>query len=153
MNQVVKKHFVCPGYRERMPLRLTVNDRTLSGHEYDDVLGERYEFPTRYQQLIQPGVRFVYYRGRRRADGRSGRQEYLGAGVVGTVERSRRDPSLLVCRIEDWCPFTEPLYFKDAEGMWYEPGGVHGGLYWRQGVREIPDDVFDHIVGDASHDA
>ena len=136
-----------------MPLRLTANDRTLSGHEYDDVLGVRYEFPSRYRGIVREGERFVYYRGRRRADGTTGPQVYLGAGIVGPVRASTMNSDYLVCSIEDWQPFDEPLYFKDSEDRWYEPGAAQGGLYWQQGVKPISEDVFVHILRDAAAEA
>ena len=129
-----------------MPLRLTVNDRSLSEHNYDDVLGVRYEFPPRYRCLVASGERFVYYRGRRRSNGRSTPQVYLGAGVIGAVHESESTPGRWACEIKSWDPFAEPVYFKDADGMYYESGGVQGGLYWRQGVRLLLDEEYDRIV-------
>ena len=43
-----------------MPLVLTQNEATESGHAYADVLGESYEYPTRYRNRIREGERFVY---------------------------------------------------------------------------------------------
>ena len=52
-----------------MPLVLTQNELTESGHDYADRLGVEYEYPTRYRNLVRTGERFVYYRGRKRAAG------------------------------------------------------------------------------------
>ena len=71
-----------------MPLVLTQNEATESGHTYADVLGIVYEYPRRYASLVQTGEQFVYYRGRRRATGGTQPQVYLGTGVVGTIARS-----------------------------------------------------------------
>jgi hypothetical protein len=131
-----------------MPLRLTANDFSLSGHRYDDILGVRYEFPARYRRMVREGERFVSYRGRRRVDGTTGRPVYLGVGIVGTVQQSVSKPNHLVCDIADWRPFVEPLYFKDSTGSYYEPGGAQGGRYWQPGVRRIPEDVFTRILRD-----
>jgi hypothetical protein len=95
-----------------MPLRLTANDQTLSGHQYDDVLGVRYEFPSRYRGIIRQGERFVYYRGRRRPDGTTVPQAYLGTGIIGAVRVSTANPDHFVCDVEDWKAFDEPLFFK-----------------------------------------
>jgi Protein NO VEIN, C-terminal len=135
--------------RVDVPLRLTVNDTTLTGHVYDDVLGVRYEFPPRYRNLVRRGERFVYYRGRRRAAGGTQRQVYLGTGIVGDVHPSLRSPERLACEIEDWHPFAEPLPFKDPAGNYYEPGGKRGGFYWQEGVRRIDEEVYQSIVNDA----
>lgn len=68
-----------------MPLILTQNEVNLSEIEYADVLGETFEYPSRYRSKILPGEQFIYYRGRRRADGTHGRQAYLGTGLIGEV--------------------------------------------------------------------
>jgi hypothetical protein len=132
-----------------MPLRLTISEATLSGHEYDDVLGVRYEFPLRYRNLVREGERFVYYRGRRRASSGVQPQAYVGTGIVGTVHSSTRDSQRLVCEIEDWCLFADPLYFKDPAGNYYESGGAQGGFYWQVGVRRLSEAVYERIVSDA----
>lgn len=129
-----------------MPLRLTTNVTNLSGHDYADVLGVRYEYPTQYRNLVTTGERFVYYRGRRRPGGGVQPQVYLGTGIVGPVTPSPAKSGHLVCEVEDWDPFAEPLPFKDPEGRYYEPGADQGGLYWQPGVRRIGPDVFDRIV-------
>jgi hypothetical protein len=129
-----------------MPIRLTISETTLSGHDYDDILGVRYEFPTRYRALVSRGERLVYYRGRRQADGGTQPQVYLGTGIVGAIEASRGDPTRLVCQIDDWSPFPEPLYFKDGSGNYYEEVGAQGGFYWQVGVRHLDDAVYERIV-------
>jgi hypothetical protein len=123
-----------------------VNDRSLSEHDYDDVVGVRYEFPSRYRSLVAAGEHFVYYRGRRRSDGTSTPQVYLGAGVIGAIHQSESTAGRWVCEIEHWQPFVEPVYFKDSNGMHYESGGVQGGLYWRQGVRLLSDEEYERIM-------
>jgi hypothetical protein len=131
-----------------MPLVLTQNEATESGHEYADVLGIAYEYPTRYRRLIRSGERFVYYRGRRTATGFVRPQVYLGRGVIGRI-RDSSTPGRLVCSIEDYEPFTDPLPFK-AGALYLESGarrlGSRAGLYFRQGVREVSDSDFRAIL-------
>jgi Protein NO VEIN, C-terminal len=135
-----------------VPLVLTQNESTESGHSYADELGVEYEYPTRYRNRIRTGEPFVYYRGRRRADGTLQPQVYLGSGVVGLIRPSRVE-GRLVCAIEDFVPFAEPLPFKDA-GEYLEPLGKippdKAGLYFREGVREISDDTYTRILAAAS---
>ncbi|WIM87432.1 hypothetical protein PT015_21745 [Candidatus Mycobacterium wuenschmannii] len=94
-----------------MPLVLTQNEVSVSDIDYADVLGMVYEYPSRYRTLIQPGERFVYYRGRRRANGSSQTPSYLGCGTVGEIaefgERFR-------CTIEDFEEFKKPVHFKEG---------------------------------------
>ena len=130
-----------------MPLVLTQNDATEWGHDYADVLGVLYEYPPEYHQLIRPGSEFVYYRGRRRQGGGTQPQVYLGVGRVGSIHPSPREGRLM-CLIEDYAVFGEPVPFK-VDGRYLEPGatplGGRAGLYYRRGVRKIEPRVFQQI--------
>jgi hypothetical protein len=128
-----------------MPVRLTVNETSLSGSSYDDVVGVRYEFPSQYRRIILPGRRFVYYRGRRTKAGGSQPPAYLGVGVIGEVRVSAQAADRFVCDIDDYRQFPEPVFFKDSSGDYYEPGAT-GGFYWQQGVKDIPDSAYERIV-------
>lgn len=135
-----------------MPLVFTQNEATVEGHEYADELGVAYEYPIRYRNLIRPGEPFVYYRGRRRAEGRPQPQVYLGVGVVGDVRPSSSE-GRLICSVEDFEPFAEPVPFK-LDGTYLEPlGNVppdRAGLYFRQGVRSIDETTFGRILAAAA---
>lgn len=128
-----------------MPLVFTQNEVSLSEIDYADVLGKVYEYPSRYRTLIQPGERFVYYRGRRRADGSSQTPSYLGCGTVGKItEIGER----LQCTIEDYQEFKKPVPFKDGDG-YREPEANHRkaiGFYYQVGVRSIDHKSFEEIV-------
>ncbi len=74
-----------------MPLVFTQNDVSVADIDYADELGKVYEYPARYRKLIRPGEKFVYYRGRRRADGSAQTPSYLGCGTVGEIsEKGKR---------------------------------------------------------------
>jgi Domain of unknown function (DUF3883) len=135
---------------DQMPLRLTMNETTLSGQHYDDVVGVRYEFPQQYRKLVRSGRRFVSYRGRRRVGGGSQPQTYLGVCIVGEVRKAGGRSNRLVCDIEDWRLFPSPLFFKDSSGRYYEPGAARGGFYWQAGVRWIDEAIYERIVRDAT---
>jgi hypothetical protein len=125
-----------------MPLVFTQNEVNLSEHAYADVLGETYEYPSQYR--IQPGEQFVYYRGRRRASGRSATPSYLGVGIVSEVsvigDRFR-------CSITNFRPFTPPLPFKTGDS-YLEPEAntrTAVGFYFQTGVRRLDQNAFDAI--------
>ena len=127
-----------------MPLVFTQNDVSVAEIEYTDVLGEVYEYPARYRTLIQPGEAFVYYRGRRRADGSSQTPSYLGCGIVGNIaefgDRFR-------CTIEEYRPFKRPVPFKSGD-FYREPEANNRtaiGFYYQVGVRPIDQRSFDEI--------
>lgn len=131
-----------------MPIVLTQNEVTESGHEYADVIGLSYEYPTRYAGLIRAGERFVYYKGRRRIGGGTGPQAYLGIGTIGPIMPSPRDDRLLVCRILGYSPFPDPLPFRDASGYLERRANDYAnpGLFFRSGVRAVSEAEFQHLI-------
>lgn len=128
-----------------MCLVLAMNDSSESSIEYADIPYVSYEYPSMYRKRIQPGRRFVYYRGRRKPGGGRQPQVYLGAGIIGEIAESKT-PGRLICQILDAEEFLVPLPFKDEHGVHLEPGGARSG-YFQQGVREIPEDAFQRILG------
>jgi hypothetical protein len=128
-------------------LVLAMNDETESGLDYEDVPYVSYEYPTRYRKRITAGKRFIYYRGRRRPGGGRQPQVYLGTGIIGSVRESST-AGRLVCEILDGNPFLGTVPFKDSSGKYLEPGGEVRG-YYVQGVREIPEAVYQRIVAGA----
>jgi hypothetical protein len=128
-----------------MPLVFAQNEVNVSDNSYADVLGESYEYPARYRNAIQPGERFVYYRGGRRTTGSREVPVYLGAGTVGDVtevgDRFR-------CTIHNYTPFEDPVPFKDADGKYLEPEANNRkavGFYFEPGVRTIDEDAYHAI--------
>lgn len=135
-----------------MPLVLTQNEVTESGHDYADVLGTTYEFPSRYLGLVEEGEAFVYYRGRRKKGKGNYVPAYLGKGTIGRVQESST-PGRLTCRIEDYVAFAEPVAFrrddKYLEGS-APPRGRLTGLYFRPGVRRIDELTYRRICASPS---
>ena len=128
-----------------MPLVFTQNDVSVADIDYADVLGKVYDYPARYRKLIQPGEQFVYYRGRRRADGSSQTPSYLGCGTVRTVTEGGER---FQCTIEDYQEFRHPVLFKVGD-TYREPEANQRtavGFYFQVGVRPIDQHAFDKIV-------
>ena len=125
-----------------MPAVITFSGSTESGHSYADILWESYSFPSRYQRILIPGRRVLFYTGRRSVVGRPD-PRYLGAGTIGNVwdagEKSGRY-RLLQCETVDIVRFPAPVPVKDADGEYLESDAnrtQHVGLYFSQGVRTI----------------
>lgn len=134
-----------------MPAVITFAGSTESGHSYADVLWESYSFPSRYQRILVPGRRVLFYTGRRSVDG-GFEPRYLGAGTVGNVwdtgEKSGRY-RLLRCETVDVLRFPIPVPVKDSGGEYFESGANithHVGLYFSQGVRRISVDSYKRIL-------
>lgn len=126
-----------------MPLVFTQNEVTLTGIEYADVVGEVYEYPARYRNIIEPGEQFVYYRGRRRTAA-TGPQVYFGSGIVNEISAGG---DLFRCSITNYQPFDPPVPFKDGD-RYLEPAANTSsqvGFYFQAGVRPIDQVAFDAI--------
>jgi len=134
-----------------MPLVLTQNEQSAAAVTYDDRLGTSYEFPKKYQKLVQPGESFVYYRGKRPAAGGIQVPHYFGAGVVGAVTPT--DDGRLRCKVTSYRAFGENVPLKQ-DGHYLEPGAngrppKEVGLHFRTGVRTIDQIAFDAILAAA----
>jgi hypothetical protein len=131
-----------------MPLVFAESEVTAAGIAYADRTGISYQYPRRYRRAIQPGERFVYYKGRRKHDGSRAPQVYFGAGVVGESKADPGQTDRFVCEILDYRAFPVPVPFKDAGGQYLESGGHRRG-YFQPGVRTISDQDLGRILEDA----
>jgi Domain of unknown function (DUF3883) len=131
-----------------MPLVLTQNLVTAEGHAYSDVLGLRYEYPTRYARLMTTGEPFVYYRGRRGAPKGEPPCAYIGAGVVGLV--SGPTNGLFTAEIEDYVAFDRVVDFK-VRGQYIEDvpdrkGSATGVFFRGTSVRPVSEEVYQRVL-------
>lgn len=133
------------------PLVLVENERTAEGRydHWQDATGERYHFPNQYKNRMVAGRRFVYYRGKRRADGGTGSPEYFGHGVLGAThldpETDTSEPKARwrwYCEIDEYGPFSEPVPFK-IEGKYIEDIPPN---FWSVAVRELPEGAYRKIL-------
>ncbi|SRR6266568_8249567 len=129
-----------------MPIVLSTNEATASGHAYADITGAAYEYPRRYRRLITSGERFVYYRGRRLPGGGTRRQSYFGVGIIGDIGPSPNRKDRLVATILDFRPFLTEVGLKWSDGKYVEPGGTAGGRYYQLGVRRISEQVWSTVL-------
>lgn len=135
-----------------MPLVLVQNERTAAEayEHWKDVTGEQYHFPNQYKNRMVAGTPFVYYRGTRRANGRRSTPEYFGCGAIGEIWRDEEIPEsdpkrnwAWFCRIDDYVPFRVPVPAKiDNEFIENIPRN-----FWGVGVRELPADTYNRILG------
>ncbi len=134
------------------PLVLVENEVTVDG-EYDhwaDDTGVRYHYPNQYKNRVVTGRPFVYYKGTRRRDGRSGKPEYFGTGVVGRIWRDPDVPESAPkknwkwhCEIEDYRALPASVLAKQGD-EYIE--SIDRYLGWRTGVREISWEAFRRIL-------
>ena len=135
-----------------MPLVLVQNERTAAEayEHWKDVTGVQYHFPNQYKNRMVAGTPFVYYRGTRRTNGLRGTPEYFGCGVIDAMWRDEEVPEsdpkrnwAWFCRIDDYVPFGVPVPAKiDDEFIEKIPPN-----FWGVGVRELPADAYNRILG------
>jgi hypothetical protein len=128
-----------------MPLVFAENEESESGITYQDRTGISYQFPKMYRRIIQPGERFVYYRGRRKRGGGRALQVYFGVGLVGNIAPDPNHPGRLICDVLDYQSFPAALAFKDINGRYFERGAERRG-YFQRGVRAISEDDLRRIL-------
>jgi len=129
-----------------MPLIFAENEITESGVNYADRTGIQYQYPKRlYKNIIKPGERFIYYRGRRTFQSSRSPQVYFGTGVVGDVHDDPADRARLLCDIVDYQLFKEPVPFKFGDDDYLESGGKRKG-YFQRGVRRISERNFQRVL-------
>jgi Protein NO VEIN, C-terminal len=133
-----------------MPLILVQNEVTADpAHDWDDVEGVHYHYPSKYKNKIIEGERFLYYIGVHRADGkRRPHGEYFGTGTIGQIWEDPNKPKSWYCRIEDYERFETPVPAK-IDGAPFETGPSN---LWRDGVRVVEHSTFDAILSIANGD-
>ena len=130
-----------------MPLVLVHNDVVANpAHNWNDVEGVQYHYPSKYQSKIKTGESFVYYRGVHRKEGKRGQAEYVGAGRIGDIwpdsnpGQNRR--SAWYCGIEDYQRFPSPVPAKiDNANLEDIPTNL-----WRDGVRSLDANTYNRII-------
>lgn len=129
---------------------ITENDES----QWDDETGAVYHFPVRAKQMLPPGTKVVYYKGRIRdrrfASTRlSPGPHYFG---IATVDRLVPDPDSskgdLHALLRDHHRFESPVPFADESGYLETPmiQPTRESNYFRDGTRRISEAVYDRII-------
>ncbi len=115
-------------------------------HQWDDVEGVHYHYPSKYRGKIVTGAPFVYYRGVHRPGGKRGPAEYFGAGRIGEIWPDPDRPGAWYCAIDDYQKFAVPVPAK-VDGQNRE---VIAANLWRDGVRRLDPQVHAAILAEAA---
>jgi putative restriction endonuclease len=127
---------------------ITENDES----QWHDVTGVSYHFPRRYRSLLVPGTDVIYYKGvlrkrkfrdRRSSDG----AHYFGTATIGQVyDDATSNKGDLFCEIREFRQFQHAVDIRH-DGEFLESIPVNRkAFYWRDGVREITEDVYQRIT-------
>jgi hypothetical protein len=108
------------------------------GSDYQDKIGRTYHFPRRYYSLLTlSDAQFVYYEPRQ-----SGKGEYFGYGRVGSIAQDPSQKDLYFAELLDYRPFSEPVPYKDEEGIHVEESLPKLA---QLAVRKVDEDVFEDL--------
>lgn len=127
---------------------LTENDTSA----WEDVTGERYHFPNKYQRLVLTGATVLYYKCAMKdksfKDQRlSVKQHYFGTARIGNVYPDPAKRGNFFADIIDYVPFEQVVYFKDENDRYFEEGAYLSSNYWRDAaVRKINRTIFERIL-------
>lgn len=129
-----------------MPTIIVENDIS----QWDDRTGEVYHFPKRYRDLLLPGERVIYYKGRMKdksfeASRLSKSPHYFGIAEIGTVISINNDKELLA-EIINFRPFVKAVDFQKNNEYLEEIPKSKEKNYWRDGVRKIDEDTYNEIL-------
>lgn len=118
--------------------------------KWDDKTGDVYHFPERYLEILKPGTKVIYYKGRLtdekfRYKRLSNDPHYFGTAQIGKVTQEPGTTNYYA-KIEKYSLFLKAVPFK-INGKYIEqiPKG-HEKNYWRRGVRSITENVYNRIV-------
>lgn len=129
-----------------MPTIIVENDTS----QWDDVTGEVYHFPKRYKNLLLSGEKVIYYKGKIKdksfEKGRlSNAPHYFGIAEIGDV-RAINDGKELLATIVNFRPFITAVEFKKNDEYLEKIPKNKEKNYWRDGVRSIDDNTYEHII-------
>lgn len=124
----------------------------ISGNSrYDDLITERYHFPSKYHSTAKEVEGdWILYRETRDA---GGRKAYIATAFVERIDQDNADPTHYYARVRDYLPFDDIVPYRDREGRFAErllremASPKDAGRTLRgQSVRTIDNDDFVAIV-------
>jgi len=124
----------------------------ISGNSrYDDLITERYHFPSQYlPQARQLENDWILYRETRVS---GGRMAYIATAFVERIDPDEADPTHYYARVRDYLPFDDVVSYRDKDGRFAErflremarPGDA-GRTLRGKSVRTLDGDDFVAIV-------
>ena len=111
--------------------------------EWKDQTGIKYHFPNRYKNLLLPGTKVIYYKGRQRSsiyrDKRlTSEAHYFRIAAIDSVAvDSASTKNDFYATISDFTPFSKPVLAQDQNGFLETIPDNRVNNYWRDGVRQI----------------
>ena len=120
--------------------------------QWEDQTGVLYHFPKRYEKYLKPGTPAIYYKGRIKLKQFSDKRlsddpHYFGTATIGQVYPDQSSAKGdLFATIEGFKSFASPVLAKQNNSYLEEIPESRKSNYWRDGVRQISQAVFDRIL-------
>lgn len=129
-----------------MPSIIVENDIS----KWDDRTGEMYHFPKRYKDLLKPGEKVIYYKGKLKDkqfshNRLSNNQHYFGIAEIGKVILSKKGTELYA-EIINYQKFKTAVSFKLNDQYIEQIPENKRKNYWRDGVRIISEEIYQQII-------
>jgi putative restriction endonuclease len=125
------------------------------GSGYDDVVEERYHFPSTYLNQVERSVgdSIIYYEPRRKLDTSGGRQAYFAVARVVGIERDASREGHYYALMSDYLDFDQAVPFRQSDGYFEAileraDGETNRGAFGRS-VRGLSEQEFDRILRSA----
>lgn len=125
--------------------------------KWDDETGVRYNFPKNYKGKLQPGTKFIYYKGKLQNEQYRNKREsvdpyYFGVGVVGEIYPNENKKNEYYSDLLAYEEFESSVPAKiDGEFLEEIPESQETD-FWRNSVRWISEERFNLILGKADMD-
>ena len=116
--------------------------------QWDDKIGEHYNFPRKYKNLDLEGSIFLYYHGKNNDPfdlTKKSDPMYFGLGRLGEKMFSIEQDSYFI-KIEKLTLFRSKVSFKNSRGYLEEIPESKSSNYFRDGIRELSEDNFIQII-------
>ncbi len=121
--------------------------------QWHDETGIKYHFPNKYLDYLQPGTKVIYYKGRQKTKKFKGHRltskpHYFGIATIKAIisdKQSEKKDYYAILR--NFTAFEEAVLIREKNGHLIEeiPQNRESN-YWRDGVRQIDEDIYLKIL-------
>jgi len=127
---------------------ITENDAS----QWHDETGIKYHFPNKYLDYLLPGTKLIYYKGRVKTQQFKGlrlssQPHYFGIATIKAVtpdKQSKKKDYYAI--LKNFTAFEQPVLTKENGHLLEDIPQNRETNYWRDGVRQIDEDIYLKIL-------
>lgn len=138
---------------ETMYIIITENDES----QWDDQTGLLYNFPSKYINLLKPGAKAIYYKGKLKNTAYKTKRlatepHYFGICTIGEIfPDTSTKKNEYFAQILDYQEFKDPVIFKVGDKYLESIPTNRKSNYWRDGGRELTKSNYQKIIGTSKY--